>query len=90
MEQGISNGQLSVRPSVHLSVTSIDSSSGWFAAERGRLQQIGLSIDRTAANVGSVMIRAVGRGSTRRLNTGEKMDSDLACHMLVCINLQER
>jgi len=41
-EQGLCNGRLSVRPSV----PSIDSSSGacdWFAAKRGRVQQ--MSID---------------------------------------------
>jgi len=66
--QGLCNGRVSVR----LSVSSIDSNSAavGFAAERGRLQQI--LIDswyarsrRSAANAGSVMLRAEGRGSTQ-------------------------
>jgi len=66
--QGLCNGRVSVR----LSVSSIDSNSAavGFAAERGRLQQI--LIDswyarsrRSAANAGSVILRAEGRGSTQ-------------------------
>jgi len=59
---------LSVRPSVRPSVPSIDISSGWFAAERGRLQQsIYTARTRSAANAGSVMLRAEWRVSIQTI-----------------------
>ena len=53
-------------PSVRLSAPSIDSISGWFAAERGRLQQI--SIDSRYAAPALSGQRLVESGGTR-LNT---------------------
>ena len=62
--------QFGVRPSV----PSIDNSRcaqarGWFAAERGRLRRYRSIADtrrtRSAANAGSVMLTAEGRGSTQ-------------------------
>ena len=59
-------------------VPPINSSSGWFAAELWRVQQIGLSIDTAgsrAAAAGSVMLRTEVRVSCE--NRGTRLNTDL-------------
>jgi len=75
-DEGVCDGRVSVSPSVRPSVrlshrsTTAAAAAGGFAAERGRLQQIPIyscyaCSPRSAANAGSVMLRAEGRGSTQ-------------------------